>query len=180
VGHHEGGRHALGIECGVDRGLHLCQINRRIGCFRRQPIAHWPRRGVGGRQRALDDRRFEEDVRLTDRQRDATLAAHLFGGALGAIRHRHGDGALLAIDHRRAELGALVVRRDEVADVLAGKCGIETGDEHRRAHDLRVAGCVMFDGFARRRHIRRLQLERLGPVEQRLARVGRRLCRERR
>ena len=102
------------------------------------------------------------------RQRDASLIAQVNGGAPHAVRERdvHGPGG--AIDHRLAEPGALLVRRGEVADVLGGEVGVEAGDEHGGAHDLGEAGGVVFQRVAGRRHVGRVELERLRPGDQRI------------
>ena len=59
------------------------------------------------------------------------------------------------------------------ADVLGGEIRIKPGDEHGRAHDLGEARCVMLEPVAGRRHVGRIELERLRPRNQRPLRRAR-------
>ena len=123
VGDDERGGHPGRIEGGFDRLLHLGHVDSGGQSAGRQQIAHRPRLRLRVRQRALHDRRREEHVGLADRQRDAPLAADLFGCPDRAIGHRHFDRPLFAVDLRRAELGPLGIWRGEVADILGRKAG---------------------------------------------------------
>ena len=102
-------------------------------------------------------------------KRHAPLVAQVPGGARHAVRQGDVNGPGGAIDDRLRDLGALRVRGREEADVLAREIGIEAGDEHGRAHDLGIArGMVLLD-LARRRHVRRVELERFGARNERVA-----------
>ena len=116
--------------------------------------------------------------RLSDGQRHASLAAQILRRARHAVRERDVHGLGRAIDHRLADLRALRVGAGEVADVLGGEVGIEPGDEHRRAHDLREARRVVLERIARRRHVRRVELEGLRPRDERAIGRARIRCRQ--
>ena len=105
-------------------------------------------------------------------QRHAALVADLLRGALHAVRQRDVHGAGGAVYDRLAHLRPLVVGAGEEPDVLGGEIGIEAGDEDGRADDLGVAGGVMLQRAAGRRDVGRVELERLRPGDQHVARRG--------
>ncbi len=163
---------AAGSKAASTARLTLAMSSAASTGLRRQRIAHRPRQGrrVGEPARDLDG--CEARRRLAHRQREASLIAQVNGGASHAVGQRdvHRPGG--AIDHRLAEPGALLVRGGEVADVLGGEVGVESGDEHGGAHDLGEAGGVMFQRVARRRHVGRVELERLRPGDQSIVRAA--------
>ena len=175
-GHDEGrGHRRRRLEGRVDRLLHLAPCRAPAGSGSvgsTSPIGHGCVDGVG--QRAL---RRLTGVKLTaslpDRQRDASLARR---GTARCASTPFGSVTCTALAARsitglpsfaRSSYGA-----GEVADVLGGEVGIEPGDEHRRAHDLGEAGGVVLERVARRRHVRRVELERLRPRDQRIVRAA--------
>ena len=134
----------------------------------RQHVAHRPRLGRGIGQSALDVDGLEIHGALPDRERDAALAAEIFGGPGHAIRKRDVNRLVGAIDDRLAELRALCVGRREKPDIFRRELGRKAGHEYSRAHDLRKSGGMMRQGIAWRRHIGRIELERFRAGDERI------------
>ena len=142
-----------------------------------QHVAHGPRlRGRVG-QRARHRHGREIDGVALRRQRDASLAAQVLRRERRPLRHRHAHGLRGAIHHGLSHPGTLEVRPREVADVLSSELGIESRDEHRRAHHFGVSGRLVFERIARRRHVWGVELQRLRAGDEGLARGKRRLGR---
>jgi len=171
VRHDEGGSHPSRLEGCVHCLAHPGDIHVRGWPARRKEIAHRPGLRLRIGQCAFHDRRLEEDIGLADRKRDASLAAELLRDSNRSVGHRHFDRPLFAVDLWPAEPGALAIWRGEVADILRGKRGIESRDEDSRAHDLRVAGGVVFQRVAWWRHVGRVQFQRLRARDERLASI---------
>ena len=154
----------------VEGALHLGGVDASGQRTRGQHIAHGPGLRLRIRKLLLHDDGLEVHRLLARGKNDGTLIAEKFRGAHGPVRQGNVDLLVDAIHDRLAELRALRGGRREVAEVLDGKVGIETGDEHGRAYDLCESRGVMRQRVAGRRHIGGGKLEGLGPGAQRFIR----------
>ena len=126
-----------GSERGVESLLQLVGIDARRDRANRRVA-----RGPGLRRirpgAARHGNRREIHRRRAGWQHDAPLIAQIARRPARAVRQGDVHGLGGAVDDRLADLGALGVGADEVADVLGGEVGIEAGDEHGRTHDLAI------------------------------------------
>ena len=132
VGDDERGRHPFGIERRSHGGLHFRGVDAGGPDRRRQQITHRPGRlSAGGSALLTIDGLKNTSVWPIGNVTQPWLPTCF--AIRRTVRHRHAHGALLAIDLRRTELGALGVGRGEVADVLGGEAGsrpVTNTEEH--------------------------------------------------
>ena len=152
----------------IERGRH-CGIQLRLVDLRRQrrlrqPVAHRPvlRRRIG--QRRLHGHGREGHILRAARQRDATLIADEPGAARDAVRQRQPHLMRVAVDDGVDDLGAAGARRYEEPVLVHGGLEVASGDEDRRAQDLRKPGRLMLEPIARRHFPCRRQFRRRGRV----------------
>ncbi len=152
-GHNDGRRHSLGRGKGCVQGLNdLASVEFRWVAARdfvaRRPCLC---RRVG--KRRFDRLRRELKIHRANGKSHAALIADVLGDSHGPAGDGDADCFCGAIDDRFAEFRAFGIGRGEVADVLGSEVGVEAGNEHGGAHDLREARGMMLQRIARGRHV---------------------------
>ena len=167
VGDDEGGGHGGGVERGVHRCLHHRHVHTSGGApaGSRSPIGHGVVFGSGTFGVTTDGVKNTSVLPIGS-------VMHPWLPTCFAIRTVPFGIVTSTVCFCRSIFGVPSSVRDrtarEVADVFRGEGRIEPGDEDGRAHDLRVAGGVVLDLLAGRRHVLRRQLERLAARDERL------------